>query len=315
MPGRRSRHSFRSMSEAAVTAISPRGASRRRAGGFERALVGYDGSDGARDALALTRLLAVPFEAEVLAVAVIPYGAFPVGFARLEGAAARQAEPLFDDVRRELEGLTVETQAFGGGSPAWVMSDYAERGEVDLIVVGSPHRGAIGRILLGSVANSLLHGAPCPVAVAPRGFSDRPHDPLRVIAVAYDGTAESTLALKRAEAIAETTGATLRLLTAVRPPAASIVPGSAGYVPAYPPDPEGILDGGLRSVGPRVKVEGQRLDGPAAPTLAAACEDGIDLLVVGSRGYGPALRVILGSTSSALARTSPCPLLVAPRGD
>ena len=42
--------------------------------------------------------------------------------------------------------------------------------------------------------------------------------------------------------------------------------------------------------------------------------DEADLLVVGSRGYGPFRRVLLGSVSAKLAESSPCPFLVCPRG-
>ena len=38
------------------------------------------------------------------------------------------------------------------------------------------------------------------------------------------------------------------------------------------------------------------------------------LLVVGSRGYGPLRRVLLGSVSTELVRSAPCPLIVTPRG-
>ena len=285
------------------------------AAGFSRVLVGVDGRDGGRDALALARVLASPVEAKVLAVSVIPYGPFPVGFVPLEDQSAQDAAPSLEEARDALAGLEVEARAFGGGSPAWVMSDYAERGEVDLIVVGSPHRGTLGRVFLGSVASSLLHGAACPVAVAPRGYAKQDHDlPIRLIAVAYDGTRESKIALRRAEALALALGASLRLLTVERPPRAPAVPGAAGYVPAVPPEPEKVLSHGMAAVGPKLHVEGQRLDGQPAATLAAACEDDVDLLVVGSRGYGPALRVILGSVSTELIRTAPCPVLVTPRG-
>ena len=39
----------------------------------------------------------------------------------------------------------------------------------------------------------------------------------------------------------------------------------------------------------------------------------LDLLVVGSRGYGPLRRTLVGSVSDELVRTAPCPVLV-PRG-
>lgn len=285
--------------------------------GFERVLVGFDGSDGGRDALALARALAGPFGAGALVVSVIPYGPFPVGFVPLEDEAARDAEPLFDEAREALVGLRVDTRAYGGGSPAWVLSELAEKGEGDLIVVGSSHRGALGRVLIGSVGTSLLHGANCPVAVAPRGYAKGPRDrPLRTIAVAYDGTDEARAALRRAEQIALAAGATLRLLTVVRPVQVTTVPGVTGYgyVPEVPPDPEKILSKGMASVSQKLHVEGQRLDGPPAKTLATACEDDVDLIVTGSRGYGPAMRVFLGSVSAELTRTAPCPVFIAPRG-
>jgi nucleotide-binding universal stress UspA family protein len=39
----------------------------------------------------------------------------------------------------------------------------------------------------------------------------------------------------------------------------------------------------------------------------------LDLLVIGSRGYGPIRRVLLGGVSTAVTRFCPCPVLVTPR--
>jgi nucleotide-binding universal stress UspA family protein len=149
-----------------------------------RLLVGYDGSDGGCDALALTRILAEALEASV-----------------------------------QLGDLGVETRAFGGGTPAGVINDLAEHDGVDTIVVGSPHRGPVGRTPIGSVADGLLHGAPCEVTVAPHGYAAEERGPFRTIAVAYDDTPESKVALKRAEKIA--LAATGRALSGV--PGAAIV--------------------------------------------------------------------------------------------
>ncbi len=183
-------------------------------------------------------------QASVLAVSVIPYGPFPVGFVPLDEESAQDAAPSLEEAKEVLGGLEVETQAYGGGSPAWVMSDYAERGEVDLIVVGSPHRGKLGRVFLGSVASSLLHGAACPVAVAPRGYATEDHElPLRMIAVAYDGTRESRIALQRAETLALALGASLRLLTVVRPPRATPYPAPRDMCRRYRRAREGPIPG------------------------------------------------------------------------
>ncbi len=276
-----------------------------------RLLVGFDGSDGGRDALELARTLGEPAEAAALVVTVIPYGPLPIEFEALESDAATEAEPLFAEARERLQGLAVETRGFGGGSPAGVMTEIAESEPIDLLVVGSPHRGAVGRALIGSVAESLLHGAPCAAAVAPRGYADDRHEPFRRIAVAYDGTPESKAALRRAEAIAAQTGAALRILTVMAPPVA--VPGIVGYVPMDPPEPDKVLNEAIHSVDRKLGAEGRRLDGPPAKMLAEACEDGVDLLVVGSRRYGPVMRALLGSVSTQLIHQAPCPVLVEPR--
>ncbi len=274
-------------------------------------MVGFDGSDGGRDALALARVVAVPAKAEVLVVAVIPYGPLPVDFEALGAGAAAEAEPLFEEARERLAGLAVETRVFGGGSPAGVMTDLAEAQEIDLIVVGSPHRGPVGRALVGSVAESLLHGAPCAALVAPRGYAGEAREPFRRVAVAYDGTPEAKAALGAAEEVALRTDATIRVLTVVAPPVA--MPGVAGYVPVDPPEPERIVTEAVNSVDSRLGAESRRLDGPPAPTLAAACESDVDLLVAGSRRYGPVMRVLLGSVSTQLIHMAPCPVLVVPR--
>ena len=276
-----------------------------------RLLVGYDGSEGGRDALELARVLGSVEESSALVVAVMPYTPLPIGFTELERDAAEQAEPLLSEARERLDGLEVETRAFGGGSPAGVITGVAEADRTDAIVLGSPHRGAVGRALIGSVAEGVLHGAPCAAVVAPRGYAGNGHGPFATIAVAYDGTPEAKAALARARALAEQSRAALRVLTVVAPPVA--LPGAAGYAPVNPPDPDEVIAEGVAAAGVAVPVDGRRLDGPPAQALAEACKDGVDLLVAGSRGYGPMTRLLLGSVSSRLVAIAPCPVLVVPR--
>jgi hypothetical protein len=78
----------------------------------------------------------------------------------------------------------------------------AETLDADLVVVGSSHRGPLGRMLIGSTATRLLNGARCPVAAAPRGFATSEHPVLRVIGLGYDGSPESRVALEGAARLA-----------------------------------------------------------------------------------------------------------------
>lgn len=125
-----------------------------------RVLVGYDGSDGGRDALELTRVLAETTGTDVLVLTVLPYGPLPIPYEILEEEEGERTQPLFEEARERLGDLEIETRAFGGGTPAGVTNDLAEREEIDTIVVGSPHRGPIGRTLIGSVADGLRTGRP-----------------------------------------------------------------------------------------------------------------------------------------------------------
>jgi len=275
-------------------------------------LVGYDGSEGGRDALELTRVLAEALGASAMVVTVVPYGPLPVPYETLEGEEAERAHPLLEEARKLLGDAEVETRAFGGGSPAGVINDLAEREGVGTIVVGSPHRGSLGRALIGSVADGLLHGAPCEVTVATRGYAGEEHGPFRTIAVAYDDTPEAKAALERAEEIARACRATIVVFTVAAPPA--VVPGASGYTPTIPPQAGSIVTRTVKSVDERLGATGRALAGVPAGAIAEACEEaGADLLVAGSRGYGPLRRVLLGSVSTQLVHRAPCPVLVVPR--
>jgi nucleotide-binding universal stress UspA family protein len=64
-----------------------------------------------------------------------------------------------------------------------------------------------------------------------------------------------------------------------------------------------------------VDVDATFITGGATETLLSVAADAPGaLLVLGSRGYGPLRRVLLGSVSTALVRSAPCPLIVTPRG-
>jgi nucleotide-binding universal stress UspA family protein len=278
-----------------------------------RVLVGFDGSEGARDAIALTRLFCNgDRDAAVLLVNVLPYGGqLPVAYRLLGYDEPDDSRRSFDDANAQLPGLEVETRTYSGGSPAFVLSDLAEEEQVDLIVVGSPHRGAIGRALIGSVAEGLLHGATIPTVAAPRGYAQADHSGFGVVGVAYDGSPESTLALVYAQGLAVQSSATIRILSVEEPLAA--MPGAVGYTPPPPIDPQELIDEALETIDEGLRADGRRLVGPVATGLADACEDGIDILVAGSRGYGPAGRALLGSVSTQLIHKAPCPVLVVPR--
>ncbi|MGD9736052.1 MAG: universal stress protein [Solirubrobacterales bacterium] len=277
-----------------------------------RVLIGYDASRGSRDAVELGRWLAAGEGGEALLLDVLAHpGPLPVAYYILGYEEAPWAEEFFRQPASVLAPLEVRWRTYTGGSPAHVLTDVAGAEGFELIVVGSPHRGAVGRALLGSVAQGVLHGAPVPVAVAPRGFADERHPAPRRIGVACDGSPEAAVALAQAEALARRHGAALELLTVAT--GSPIAPGLVGFRLDPIPTPDEALAESLAAVGSGVEASGRELHGGSvAAALAAAAED-LDLLVVGSRGYGFFARVMVGSVSSELIQAAPCPVLVTPR--
>lgn len=238
---------------------------------YRQILVGYDGHDASRDALTLARGLASIDGAEIILASTLenldplatPAAAYERAFAEVEERISASARRILGDIPFKL--LTV-----GGVSAPRALHEFAEEVSADVIVIGSTHRGRLGRVLPGSVGERLLHGAPCAVLVAPSGFADRDSFAIAAIGVGYDGRTESSHARDVAAALASELGAKLETIT----------------VAAGEGDPAEVL---------------------------AERSHGLDLLVVGSRGYGPVRHALIGNVSGLVLRVSASPVLVVPR--
>lgn len=282
-------------------------------------VVGVDGTERSRDALALAARLADP-DQPVLLTHVHPYGQL----ANL--LSGGEYEELVRDVADATYAAVQETLAcaaqrqlrlVSNSSPAAGLQAIAEENGASLIVVGSSHRSGIDRVLAGSVAESVLTGAPVPVAVAPRDYSGTDRR-LQTIGCGFDGSPESDVALAWAADVARRRGADL-LALAVHTPVAfgGVSTGSAfGHRSANDVLCAGLveqLSDAVAALGDRNEISGRVLEGDTASELVAASAE-LDLLVLGSRGYGPIRTVLLGSVSRALVRASACPVVVLPRG-
>ncbi len=151
-------------------------------------IIGFEGTPQGRDAFVLGRRLAAVADAEPLVAAVFTW---PHGVAtndQIENALDTERRGLFDRAFGGLGGIGADARAIADRSIAKALTELAETEEAITIVVGSAGRGPIGRTLMGSTADALLNGAPCAVAVAPRGYSEEGAGELRRIAVAYDGS-------------------------------------------------------------------------------------------------------------------------------
>ncbi len=276
---------------------------------IKKILVGFDGRDQSRDALLLADNLAREEGAELIVAAVFSVDPLPFPSLELFEDQEQWFGELFAKARGQL-GHDFETRKLAWNSPARALNDLAEEEAVDLIVVGSAHRGTVGRVLAGSVGEALLHGAPCAVAVAPRGFADRDHAGIGLVGVGYDGTEEAKLALEEGLHWARAHDCGLRLITVISTVAPS--PLRAPYMQTLRDHFRELQEEAMAGLGKEIEAEAVLEEGDPAAVLATHGVE-LDLLVIGSRGYGPLRRTLLGGVSEEVIRTAPCPVLVVPR--
>lgn len=287
-------------------------------------IVGYDGRDPALDAVVLGRLLAEVGGVPLSLAIALPYDPLLVGLEEYESGLEQDSKRLLERAQPYLEGVEFETRAYGGESPARLLNDLAEREGAEVIVLGSTHRGAIGSLVPGSVAERLLAGAPCSVAVAPRGFAERERPKLGAIGVGFDGSEESRGALRVAAELADASGAALRMFAIVEPPglaspeaawmATSVLGGGDWDVESKRERRlEEAVSEALASLPDGIDSSHELVGGDPGTILIERSRE-VDLLVIGSRRYGPVRRVLLGDVSERVVRNASSPVVVVPRG-
>jgi len=276
-------------------------------------VAGYDGSTAAAAAVELAVLLAEPSGARVIAVTAYEPPAASLG----KGGSIASEALLAEEARHAAAMVLADLHVAGVervtqlGSSAPALCTVAEREGADLIVVGATHRGTLGRIAPGSLAERLVHGAPCAIAVAPVEQHARP---IRTIAVAYDGGSESVTALTAAQLLAREHGAMLRVLAVCEAPSATVdLPVMQIESPAHD-RMEADVARIVAEMPEAFHASGEVLTGRPGHALVSACADGVDLLVAGSRSYGPLRGALVGSVSRYVVDHAPCPVLVVPRG-
>lgn len=186
---------------------------------FNTIVVGVDGREGGRDALALGDRLRRVFGGELVAVYAYPNDFFVTRAANPDFESVMHGNAT-DLVENELDrsGIKAHAVALADGSPARALHKAAKWHDSDLIVVGSDNHGPLGRVVAGDVTLGTLHGAECPVVVAPRRSSERA-EAIRTIGVGYDGSPESRAATLLARDLAVAAGARLRVISVLQPPA------------------------------------------------------------------------------------------------
>jgi nucleotide-binding universal stress UspA family protein len=169
-----------------------------------------------------------------------------------------------------------------------------------LLVLGSGAGGPSGQLKRGPTAERLLNGAPCAVALVPEGWEA---GEFTTIGAGFVDSAEGRAAVQDAHRLAASTGARLRILAAVRPRSWSDT-GADELRAQTEAAAEAAMSGLL---GAPVDVD---VDVAEPAELLVAVSGELDLLVCGTRGYGPRPAALLGGVTRAVTAQARCPVIV-----
>jgi len=252
----------------------------------------------------------------VIAVAVPPWTLVDAGVepSELDDGVQRLVTNALQEVHHE---FGVETQIVSDLSVPRGLHLIAREKQAGLIVVGSTARSRAGRVLVGSTAERLIQGSPCPVALAPHGYQPAS---IGTLAVGFVDSPEGHEALDAAHTLAARSHARLRIVAVLHPSAgldAAMAPGlrpqrSVMLEGRHRRDAQMALDRAVAALALPVDIESEVHVGDPAEVLLRISEH-VDLLVCGSRGYGPLRSVLLGGVSRRLVDGAACPVLVLPR--
>jgi nucleotide-binding universal stress UspA family protein len=288
-----------------------------------RILFATDGSEDAALATTAAADLTKSTSSELHVVHVgpeYPYYELPEAPARFEelvAAQRREAQGLLDEQVGRVEelGATVtEAHLAKAERPERAIVDLGESLAVGLVVVGSRGRGPLRRALMGSVSDSVVRYAHCPVLVV-RGSREGASLLGTTILLAVDDSEEAANAARAAVELADATGSGLHVVH-VGEVAAVYHPERHGYRSRYDAIQEEarrLLDEQVDSVkaaGGTVAQAHLAMGRPDEEIVALGEELGAGLIAVGSRGLGGIRRALMGSVSESVVHHAYCPVLV-----
>ena len=246
--------------------------------------------------------------------------------ARVDAEYAAWADQLAADsakeAQREIEAMAepveVRFHSHAHRSVSGGLVQVVGELDTDVLVLGSSASGQLGQVVVGSTADRLLHSAPVPVAIAPRGYRGPRGGRLTRITCGYPGTPESVDVVRRIAALAERLDVPLRVITfAVR--------GRTMYPPEVGLHAEDSILAAWESQAAemlaRLRTDGVVGDDVALQVVSgngwdqaiddAEWQDG-EILALGTSPRGDIAHVFLGSRGTKILRVSPVPVLVLP---
>ena len=266
---------------------------------FERMIVAFTHDTGL-DGLALSTGLAKAFGSQVTVVYVYDEE-LSASSRQAERELAQHADAVLDGARERLsQALAVRFCSLPASSPAQGLHALARSEEVKLIVLGSRRLGPHTKAALGAVSENIMRAAPCAVAVAPRGYRTAGGFVPQRIGAGWIPNAEGEHVLHACCQIARSTGGTLEVVTTTS---------AIGTLQSLEDRARRAVKDAVQAIGGELEVTVHARVGKPAEGLVTRSSD-LDLVVLGSRGYGPPRTMLFGSVSSQVVPEAQCPVMV-----
>ena len=283
-------------------------------------VVAYLATPGGADAMALGARLARTLDAEIEACIVLPADrALPTltGARDYEAKLGEQAEKWLAEALASVpDDLTAHSHVSFDDSFADGLIRETARLEADLIVVGGSGGGLAGSYSLGSVVNELLHSAPVPVVVAPRGARDSKIDRVREVTCAIGQRQGADLLLEKAVRFSKAAVTPLRLvsLVALDPVFGQLRGDEEAVRERAMAHAQQVLETAKSSLPEGFPVASTIVEGETVEEAVRKLQwhDG-DLIMVGSSRLSAPRRLFLGSTAAKMLRVLDVPMMVVPR--
>jgi nucleotide-binding universal stress UspA family protein len=280
---------------------------------FKKIVVGCAEDQAGKDAVLLAAKLAVLLDSEW--TVVFPYQPL---------LSTVPADELEQRARAEVQALTagitdLREPVYHWSSSSWpihALHEMALFEQAELIVFGAA-RGKLAHLHM-SLMERIVHGAPCAIAVAPAHYVETAAPGFQRVGVGFAASLEGTTALQAAWSLAARSGGELHVIAG-----AALEPELASYAYAAPNCPQvereifeqtktALLDAAAE-LGQEVPIEPETISGQPADVLIERSSH-LDILLLGSRAYGPLRHVLTGGVSARVMREAHCPVLTVPRG-
>ena len=285
---------------------------------FRHIVVGCDGSPEGNDAVALGATLAALTDARLSLVGVFPTSLFPVSGQSDRRTLRAQTTRSLRSARDCLAPQAV-THCIADNSVPRALRHFADRTQADVVVLGSNPAAPPGHTAIGRRGRQLLYDAPFALGLAARGVHEQPGG-LSAIGIGYDSGPEAAAALMVAAELARGAGDVRLLVRHIVPdelPALTM----QEWMAVKDWDHANVWEEKRRTALAETQTAVSKLAVPAEASATVgdpgyALRDfsaTVDLLVVGSRRWGPVARLVSGGVGETLVTDAQCSTLIVPR--